>query len=87
MGNQQSFYSRIFDWNYARLSYELDRYHQLEHTIKLLSGYSLESLKQLLARGYTLEPPNYDATTLVEALELMEREKGEPVYENLPDHR
>lgn len=67
MSKQESFYSHIFDWHYTRLAYELDRYHQ--------SGYSLESLKQLFARGYTLKPPNYDTATLVEALELMEREE------------
>lgn len=76
MSKQESFYSRISDWNYVRVAYELDRYHQLEHIIHLLSGYSLETLKQLFARGYTLEPPNYDTATLVEALELMEREEG-----------
>lgn len=41
------------------------------------AGYSLESLKQLFAKGYTLEPPNYDTTTMVELLEAMEREEGE----------
>ncbi len=34
-------------------------FHELEHDIKELTGFSLEQLKALFAKGYTLQPPDW----------------------------
>ena len=35
----------------------LDKYQRLEYELVLLSGYNLELLRDMFARGYTLTPP------------------------------
>lgn len=48
-------------------------YDELETQIRQLTGYNLETLKQLFAAGYTLTPPDYSSSPSMSEM----AEKGE----------
>ncbi len=50
----------------------LDKYQRLEYELILLSGYNLEILRDMFARGYTLMPPEPNKSLLAEMAELAE---------------
>ena len=51
------------------ISEDLRRYEELEIQIKQLTGYNIESLKVLFAKGYTLEPPKNSVLSLAGMVE------------------
>lgn len=53
------------------LGNEVEKYQKLEIAIEKLTGYSLWTLRDLFAKGYTLEPPK-PSTSFTEMLEQLE---------------
>lgn len=56
------------------ISRELQRYQELEIEIKQLCGYSFESLRNLFAMGYTIEPPTALGLTFRDIARLIDEE-------------
>ena len=50
------------DYMLREISQELQSYHETEYIIKGLTGYNLNSLKDLFLLGYTLKRPDIELT-------------------------
>lgn len=73
MSNKTEFFTWLGEA--AKYGPALQRYEKLEHEIRLLSGYTLDELRYMLAKGFTLTPPP-KPMTLTEALDIDNGDKS-----------
>lgn len=71
--------TEFFSWLKEATKYgpALQRYQKLEYEIEYLTGYNLEKLRYMFAKGFTLEPPKPCELTLAEIAKLVEGDNDE----------
>ena len=67
MSNKTEFFTWLGEA--AKYGPALQRYQKLEYEIEYLTGYNLEKLRYMFAKGFTLEPPKHYEITLAELVE------------------